>query len=78
MRPMVASSRPAFAFFGCVVCVLHELSGFGGRLFFVLAPKKYRSWRDGGYTASRATIFLGNVVRAPHARARTSHWSMGG
>ena len=34
--------------------------------------------QEGGYTASRATIFLGNVVRAPHARARTSHWSMGG
>jgi len=26
--------------------------------------------QEGGYTASRATIFLGNVVRAPHARAR--------
>ena len=33
--------------------------------------------QDGGYTASRATILLGNVVRAPHARARASHWSMG-
>ena len=31
-----------------------------------------------GIYASRATIFLGNVVRTPHARARTSYWSMGG
>ena len=30
-----------------------------------------------GFAIACDSIFLGNVVRAPHARARASHWSMG-
>ena len=57
-----------------------SLFGMGGARFATsFESTKSLSWTsEGGYTASRATIFLGNVVRAPHARARTSHRSMGG